>query len=540
MSHPTIRLTNSRTESPSNVEHVRIVWGDDRGSEARQFLIHHEDHIRVQVPLTATVGLYYRVKSSETLVSDDPRLLHDGNCEFDAGAVHSLLQFGAPIPPLTPWKQIRRFIPGRTSILRGREVTELSENPAAESDQGVATTNTSLDDQIAQVVSALDDAILQCAESSEQLIVLFSGGVDSGLLAARVASLGLRDAVLVNLSFGREDPESLLAEAMAKHLGLHFIRILNDDTDVSTVLDNAGLLYPSPFCDHSALPTYQLCRAVTERFNRGTILDGTGADGGFGLAVKSDYWKCVHRIPLLLRQFGSRMYAAGTPWLHASRSEYVLRILRRSALLDYPLSAIAQNAFSDIAYFASKPVQNEVRSHSRNWLSGLQVEGHRAKLAVMDLALVCSSIFAQKSRPLFNQSQLRITYPFLSKMVVNLALRSCEWPSASKEPKHLLKTALARHVPREMVYRPKSGFVGPIEKTFKQPAFLSCIDELCSSNSALSGFIKEHFFANLRQVVSKGLPLPAPLSNLLWAGVFTNRWISKYCRDSTRDAGSIR
>jgi len=79
------------------------------------------------------------------------------------------------------------------------------------------------EDQRKVVHQVLDDSLVEvCPERNP--VLLFSGGVDSGLLAARVAALGWRDALLVNYSFGDADPESHMAEAMAKHLGLRFRR----------------------------------------------------------------------------------------------------------------------------------------------------------------------------------------------------------------------------------------------------------------------------------------------------------------------------
>jgi hypothetical protein len=49
-------------------------------------------------------------------------------------------------------------------------------------------------------------------------------------------------------------------------------------------------------------------------------------------------------------------------------------------------------------------------------------------------------------------------YPFLENDMISMALRSTpHWQM--EEPKAPLKQSLSRSIPRNMVYRPKSGFV---------------------------------------------------------------------------------
>ena len=78
----------------------------------------------------------------------------------------------------------------------------------------------------------------------------------------------LKDTLLVNYCLGPGDPESLLAERMAKHSGLSFQRIqdINSGMDVGDVLTHAGSDYRTPFCDHSAVPIRTLAHSVIRTF----------------------------------------------------------------------------------------------------------------------------------------------------------------------------------------------------------------------------------------------------------------------------------
>jgi hypothetical protein len=112
----------------------------------------------------------------------------------------------------------------------------------------------------------------------------------------RVGALSL----LVNYCFGSHDAESALAEQMAKHLGLSFQKIqdVGSGMDVEDALRHAGSDYRTPFCDRSTVSTGMLMRSVISTFGTEfAILDGTGADGAFGLFGRSRQWQRVHSIP---------------------------------------------------------------------------------------------------------------------------------------------------------------------------------------------------------------------------------------------------
>ena len=111
------------------------------------------------------------------------------------------------------------------------------------------------------------------------------------MIATKTGALGYRNTLLLNYSFGPDDGESALAEAMAKKLGLKFERCGREKLGCES-LEAPGAVYHLPFGDKSTVPTYALAQAAVERL-RGeqcVIFDGTGADGGFGMTRKVNQW----------------------------------------------------------------------------------------------------------------------------------------------------------------------------------------------------------------------------------------------------------
>src|ERR1700678_3695586 len=86
----------------------------DRGVFARE----EEHSLQLEISSTAPDQIYYRARTRFIEVVDDLRLLVRPTDTLDERAIYSLLQFGAAIPPLSPWRSIRRAVPGRITNFR--------------------------------------------------------------------------------------------------------------------------------------------------------------------------------------------------------------------------------------------------------------------------------------------------------------------------------------------------------------------------------------------------------------------------------------
>jgi len=454
-----------------------------------------------------TRGIYV----AENTISQHPYELA-GNSAFDRKAIFSVLQFGTIIPPLSPWTNVSRLKPGYSykktetgvTCLGANQISDLFEWPE------------SLDQQADAIVSIIDKSI----RNVEAPVILFSGGVDSGLIAARAAALGKRKSLLLNYSFGKDDSESQLAEKMAHILGLRFERIEAGSEAITTCLDQPGRIYPSPFGDNSVVPTSALARAVVERVGRGTqIFDGTGADGGFGMTSKIAAWKRLASIPKFARRVAGSLYKQF--WTSENSSmEYRLRILRRSTMMELLPAILAQSPLAGILFDASPAL--EVEQLLVDWIASWAGTKLPRQAVACDLAMTCANCFAQKAQSIFDAAGVTVSYPFMTNGSLQLALTASEHVI---EPKAPLKHALARHVPREMVYRPKSGFLDPKASIFHNHQFIEYLLD-ASNKGPLADILDGPNLRKVADLLSTRRHLPSQTLTTLWAIVFLHRWIA--------------
>lgn len=446
--------------------------------------------------------------------ADTPKQLFSVSSQPDPAAVFSTLQYGAVIPPLAPWTGIRRVLPGYQYI----GIERIRPNKAERN----SSIKPLLAAQMADAVERLIDVILvRLLAGNEAPVLLFSGGVDSGLIASRLAALGYHDSLLINYSFGDNDPESQLAEQMAKHFGLKFERV-HASPELCRCLRIPGTVYPSPFGDHATVASADLAHAVIERLagKHCLILDGTGADGAFGMATKISQWKRISRLPRLTRRVASELYRRML-WYRCGRFEHTCRVLRRSSEMPLPSAVVAQNALAGITFDGR--MRDFVDRLLSDWIGGWVGDSPAQRIVVTDMAVTCANMFAQKAQPILEAAGHSVQYPFLQNEIVSLAMDAViHW--SMQEPKSPLKESLARHVPREFVYRPKSGFVDRRNEVFFDPEFIDHLWAAAESTGPISFALHSATVRRACDLLRRGRKLPPQTLNCLWSIAFTDRW----------------
>jgi len=464
-----------------------------------------------EIPFCDTHGVFY---DKTGRMGSRPDELAGGDVRIDEKALFSVLQFGAIIPPLSPWKEIRRLIPGYR--YRGT-----SQDGPVELDRAACTADMSPEQQADEIERLTDHAVKLSTCDNEDPVLLFSGGVDSGLIASRLAALGYGNSLLLNYSFGENDPESLLAEAMAKHLGLRFERVFAQ-RDLCACLDEPGSIYPQPFGDSSTPPASILARAVVEKLDgrRSLILDGTGADGAFGLVNKIAVWNRVVQVPLAARSAASAFYNRFF-WTRPGRTEYLLRIFRRSVDMPFVSAVLAQNPLAGFLY--RKISAGEVYNLLEDWVGGWAGDSSCHRIVAADLAMICSNIFAQKAQPILESDGHDVAYPFLQNEMVSTAMASIfNWKM--RTPKEPLKRSLSRCVPRQMVYRPKSAFADPGLEVFYKDKFIEYLRSAADNSSPIAFALHRKPLIEACDLLYNKKKLPGQTLNSLWAVTFTDRW----------------
>lgn len=289
-------------------------------------------------------------------------------------------------------------------------------------------------------------------ESDVPVAVFLSGGVDSSIVAALAAPLGLAAAYTIGTD-GKRD-ESSYARAVADRLGLRHKIIKVDGVRFERQLEEWFRVNDDPVADPSAVALMILARSLREDGIK-VVLAGEGADelfGGYGAYVR--YMLAVRlravlkwmpkvtgwidpRLPDLMASDGPVFGGAGQPITCRVLDQILVHAERASASRP-PWPVPTDGSLRDA-----------MLTDQRNRLpSDLLARTDRASMA----------------------SSVEVRVPFLARRVMEYANgmdeEYCVQPWRP-ETKVALKRLAAQYVGKDVVYRRKVGFDLPLEKWLK-------------------------------------------------------------------------
>jgi asparagine synthase (glutamine-hydrolysing) len=316
-----------------------------------------------------------------------------------------------------------------------------------------------------------------------------SGGVDSSTVVALMQAQSSVPIRTFTIGFNEDAyDEAVHARAVARHLGTDHTELYVTPDEALSVIPQIPALYDEPFADSSQIPTHLVSRIARQHVT--VCLSGDAGDELFGgydrYFVANRIWSRIGWIPTGMRRPLARLLTALPPeqWesVFARVGPLLPRKVRRPNLGDkvHKLAEILDSTGPEDFYRAFV-------SHWRN-PAALVIDG-REPSTIMNLPGEWPGLVDFNERMMFLDSvsylpddilvkvdraamavSLETRVPLLDHAIVDFAWRL---PPAMKARngvgKWLLRQVLYRHVPRELVERPKMGFGVPLDSWLRGP-----------------------------------------------------------------------
>ncbi len=336
-----------------------------------------------------------------------------------------------------------------------------------------------------QLEELLTRAVGQQMIADVPLGAFLSGGIDSSTIVALMQKQSTRPVKTFSIGFREERyDEAKYAKAVACHLGTDHTELYVTPEEAMAVLPRLPSMYDEPFGDSSQIPTH-LVSALARRHVT-VSLSGDAGDELFGgysrYGLASALWRRLRHVPRPLRSAAAALLGT-IPlalWNRAAAASPALAHIRDAG------AKIRQRA----PLFASRSVLELYGGIVSQWLepSTLVVGAKEPpSLATSPAALLSGlglfeqlmaadtvsylpdDILVKLDRASMAVS-LEARVPLLDHRVVEFAWRvPFEYKVRDGQTKWLLRQLLYRHVPRELVERPKMGFGVPIGDWLKGP-----------------------------------------------------------------------
>lgn len=334
-----------------------------------------------------------------------------------------------------------------------------------------------------QVVDAFEDLLMQAVGQQMMADVplgaFLSGGIDSSAVVALMQRQSARPVHTFSIGFheARYD-EAQHARAVARHLGTHHTDLYVSDQELMDVVPQLPRIYDEPFADSSQIPTYLVARLARQHVT--VALTG---DGGDELLGGYDRYRHAVALRRKLRALPVPMRRLGAQALCGMPAGAMTGVLERLVPTPQGKEPIGQRLHRLASYAAQPGLEELHRMMVSVWrfpeaavpgaapppslLAGeMPPRGALPDIERMMqldmLTYLPNDILAKVDRAAMAVA-LETRAPLLDHRVAEFAWALPEDQKVrGSQSKWALRQVLYRHVPKELIERPKMGFEVPI------------------------------------------------------------------------------
>jgi asparagine synthase (glutamine-hydrolysing) len=421
----------------------------------------------------------------------------------------------------------------------------------------------------------LTDAVRMQSMADVPLGAFLSGGVDSSTIVALMQQQASRPVKTFTVGFEEAGfDESPHARAVAQHLGTDHTELFVMASEAQAVIAQLPSIYDEPFADSSQIPTHLVCRAARQQVT--VALSGDAGDELFGGYNRYFWgpriWAKLAWLPYTLRQaLGAAIGAVpvagwdalirpvnallpnGKGIVHSGDKAHKLaaRLANVRNLDDLYLSLVSEwenpalvvRGGDTISLF---PCMRETKNPgaldplNKPKVVGKEDSHSERSVAIYDFTVpenldpvermmyqdsmtyLPDDILCKVDRAAMANS-LETRVPFLDHRVAELAW---QLPLSMKirggQGKWALRQVLYKHVPREMIDRPKAGFGIPVGQWLRGPLRLWAESLLDENRLQKEGYF---YSAPIRQKWAEHLAGQRDHTASLWAVLMFQAWL---------------
>jgi len=387
-----------------------------------------------------------------------------------------------------------------------------------------------------KIMELLKESVKRRLISDVPLGVFLSGGIDSS--AITVLAQKEVPGKVKTFSIGFEDPsfdESRYAWLASKYIGTEHHEQIMTPTDLLNIVPQIPDILDEPMADASILPTYLLSKFTREHVT--VALGGDGGDELFAgyptylahkLAMQYDrYLGALHPAIKFLGNllpvsddnisfdFKVKKFLSGIGFPHGIRNSVWLGSFSFLDLKEV-LSPELMGQF-DRVKLVEEIILYEKSFPFKDPISLLQF---------LDLKLYLQESILVKVDRASMACSLEVRAPFLDYELVEFMMGlSSRWKLKRFTSKYILKKALGKTLPDEIIHRKKKGFGVPIAKWVKGPLKELFGDLLSSDRIRREGFLNPEYVTTLLQ---DHLLNKKDNRKQLWTLLVWELWLNRY------------
>lgn len=396
----------------------------------------------------------------------------DFDAQIDRNSLALMLRHNYIPAPYSIYKGIEKLCAGQyVQIKKGQQRSDVTPksywglNTVIE--KGVSVPFTGTDDQcIALLEKTISEAVSGQMLADVPLGAFLSGGVDSSTVVALMAKQSKQP--VRTFAIGFDEPgynEAVFAKEVAEHLGTDHTELYVTSQDALDLIPQLPEIYCEPFADSSQLPTYLVSKMAKQEVT--VALSGDGGDELFGgynpYQFSPRYWSKLKLIPLPLRRLTAKLFSQ-LPL--PDKLDKLLQVFPADSQENFYQLLLSHWQKPESIVIGSKPLPTLLNTPEK-WP---KVDSFEHWMMAMDAGQYMPDDILVKVDRAAMANSLETRVPLLDHRVVELAWQlPLNMKIRKGVGKWALREVLYRHVPKEMIERPKKGFSIPLAEWLRGP-----------------------------------------------------------------------
>lgn len=329
------------------------------------------------------------------------------------------------------------------------------------------------EDVVGRFSEAFSRAVDRQLVADVPMSLMLSGGLDSSAVASEAVRSGgnIKDAYTISFSArdranDRQSDDLSFAKLMASRLGLK-LNVIEAREDFISMLPELAVFMEDGISDPAAINTYIICKAARQSGVK-VMLNGQGADEFLGGYRRYSAERMLGALPGSVRSL-SRLAGRALPNHIPGRMNAVNRRLKKLLTLggqEQDERMLGMYTWGARDRIANLFVDNAKISVGHDLLGRMQAMGNQdviKNMMKLDQRYDLMSLNLAYTDRMSMASGVEARVPFLDFDLVRV-MNSI--PSSVKMkkgiPKYVLKKAMERRLPHEVIYREKAGFGLPL------------------------------------------------------------------------------
>jgi asparagine synthase (glutamine-hydrolysing) len=443
--------------------------------------------------------LYYGWSGGDLIFGSELKALavHPAwSASLDRAALTSFMRYAYVPAPFSIWTGVAK-LPAASFITFARDAAAgTMPRPAAYWSVreavvgGQASRITDEGEATSELERLLSCAVKRQCLSDVPLGAFLSGGIDSSTVVALMQTQATQPVRTFSIGFHeRTFDEADDSRKVAAHLGTAHTELYVDPNTAMDVIPLLPRMYDEPFADSSQIPTHLVASLARQHVT--VALSGDGGDelfGGYNRHVWGGSLEArLSSMPASLRRAMGLLLRGVSP----EPADTIARLtqpflparfdIRRAGDQAAKLARLLRAGTGDELYqllcsIDDDPARTILLAEERASWSNKEMAQLAAPLASLDRMTLADSLsyltddILQKVDRAAMAIALETRVPFLDKDVVEFAARiPARMKVRNGRGKWLIREVLYRHVPRELIDRPKTGFSVPLDAWLRGP-----------------------------------------------------------------------